>query len=90
LARAKKREKLDRVRRRVSMLDEAPVLATDIMTRDVAVVHPETSLLDAVKLMAERGISGVPVVDADGAVVGTLTEGDLLRWREGYTEKQAR
>jgi CBS domain-containing protein len=72
------------------MLDEAPVVATDIMTRDVAVVHPETSLLDAVKLMAKRRISGVPVVNTGGAVVGMLTEGDLLRWREGYTEKQAR
>jgi CBS domain-containing protein len=71
------------------MLDEAPVLAADIMTRDVAVVHPETSLIDAVKLMAGRRISGVPVVDTAGAVVGMLTEGDLLRWREGYTEKQA-
>ena len=71
------------------MLDEAPVLATDIMTRDVAVVHPETSLLEAVKLMAKRRISGVPVVDPGGGVVGMLTEGDLLRWREGYTEKQS-
>jgi CBS domain-containing protein len=80
---------LDGARRSIAMLDEAPVLAADIMTRDVAVVHRETSLLDAVKLMAQRRISGVPVVDADGDVVGMLTEGDLLRWREGYTEKQA-
>jgi len=72
------------------MLDENPVLAANIMTRDVAAVHPETPLLDAVKLMARRRISGLPVVDAGGAVVGVLTEGDLLRWREGYTEKQAR
>ena len=36
------------------MLDEAVVMAGDLMTRDVAVVHPETSLLEAVKLMACR------------------------------------
>jgi CBS domain-containing protein len=72
------------------MLDEAVFTAGDLMTRDVAVVHPETSLLDAVKLMAQRRISGVPVVDNDGNVVGVLSEGDLVRWHEGYNEKQAR
>jgi CBS domain-containing protein len=72
------------------MLDEALFTASDLMTRDVAVVHPETSLLDAVKLMAERRISGVPVLDDAGRIVGMLSEGDLVRWHEGYTERQAR
>src|ERR1700760_2152518 len=78
------------MRRRQQMLDEAVFTASDLMTRDVAVVHPETSLLDAVKLMAERRISGVPVLDDDGRIVGMLSEGDLVRWHEGYTERQAR
>lgn len=72
------------------MLDEALVTAGDVMTRDVAVVHPETSLLDAVKLMASRRISGVPVTDQRGAIVGMLSEGDLVRWHEGYSERQMR
>ena len=72
------------------MLDEAVVTAGELMTRDVAVVHPETSLMEAVKLMARREISGMPVLDAAGAIVGMITEGDLVRWHEGYTEKQAR
>jgi CBS domain-containing protein len=72
------------------MLDEAAFTAADLMTRDVAVVHPETSLLDAVKLMAHRRISGMPVVDDAGTIVGILSEGDLVRWHEGYTERQAR
>ena len=72
------------------MLDEAVFTAGDLMTRDVAVVHPETSLLDAVKLMARRHLSGMPVVDAKGAIVGMLSEGDLVRWHEGYTDRQAR
>lgn len=71
------------------MLDEAVVTAADIMTRDVATVHPETSLLDAVKLMAGRRISGMPVLDEAGSLVGMVTEGDLVRWHEGYTERQA-
>ncbi len=72
------------------MLDEAVFTAADLMTRDVAVVHPETSLLEAVKLMAKRRISGVPVVDDAGSIVGVMSEGDLVRWHEGYTERQAR
>jgi CBS domain-containing protein len=72
------------------MLDEAVFTAGDLMTRDVAVVHPETSLLEAVKLMAQRHISGVPVVDDAGSILGMLSEGDLVRWHEGYTEHQAR
>lgn len=72
------------------MLDEAVFTAGDLMTRDVAVVHPETSLLEAVRLMARRRISGMPVVDDHGAIVGMISEGDLVRWHEGYTDRQAR
>ena len=72
------------------MLDEAVFTAGDLMTRDVVAVHPDTPLLDAVKLMATRKISGVPVVDDDGTIVGMMSEGDLVRWHEGYTERQAR
>ena len=72
------------------MLDEAVFTAGDLMTRDVAVAHPETTLLNVVKLMASRRISGVPGVDDDGVVVGMLTEGDLVRWHEGYTPNDRR
>ena len=72
------------------MLDEASVTAGDIMTRDEAVVHPEMSLLQAVKLMVQRRISGMPVVDDSGTIVGIISEGDLVRWHEGYNERQAR
>lgn len=72
------------------MLDEAMFTAGDLMTRDVAVVHPETSLLDAVKQMAQRRISGMPVVDKESKIVGMISEGDLVRWHEGYTVRQAR
>jgi CBS domain-containing protein len=72
------------------MLDETVFTAGDLMTRDVAVVHPETSLLEAVKLMARRRISGMPVVDDAGTILGIISEGDLVRWHEGYSERQAR
>jgi CBS domain-containing protein len=58
------------------------------MTREVAVVTPETSLAKAVRLLSDRGISGLPVVDAEGRLVGMLTEGDLIRWHDGFRDKQ--
>jgi CBS domain-containing protein len=73
-----------------NMLDEAKFLARDIMTSDVVVVHPESTLLEAVELMASRGISGVPVVDKHGMLVGMLSEADLLRWHEGFSKRQMR
>jgi CBS domain-containing protein len=73
-----------------SMLDDAKFLASDIMTRDVVVVHPESTLLAAVKLMASRRISGLPVVDEHGTLVGMMSEGDVLGWHEGFSEREAR
>src|ERR1700761_8550279 len=73
-----------------NMLDEAKFLARDIMTSDVAVVHPESTLLEAVELMASSGISGVPVVDQHGMLVGMLSEADLLRWHEGFSKHEMR
>ena len=72
------------------MLDETVFTAGDLMTRDVTTVHPDATLLQAVKLMAERHVSGLPVVDDAGTVLGMICEGDLVRWHEGYTERQAR
>lgn len=65
------------------MFDESAYRARDLMTRDIAVVHPETPLRRAVQIMADRHLSGLPVVDARGALLGMLTEGDLIRWQEG-------
>src|SRR4051812_27531662 len=72
----------------VSMLDDAKVLASDIMTRDVAVVHPKTTLLAVVELMASRSVGGLPVVDDQGTIVGMISESDLLRWHEGFSERE--
>lgn len=60
--------------------------AREVMQRDVATVTPETSLGEAIELMLARRISGLPVVDAAGAVIGILTEGDLLRRVETGTQ----
>jgi CBS-domain-containing membrane protein len=49
-----------------------------VMTRDVITVAPETPVREAARLMADHGVSGLPVVDAEGKVVGMVSEGDLI------------
>jgi CBS domain-containing protein len=62
--------------------------AADVMTRRIVSVPPEASIAEAVRTMLEHGISGLPVVDADGEVAGIITEGDLLRRSETGTERK--
>ncbi len=50
----------------------------DIMSIDVLTVSPEESLKAAARLMVERGVSGLPVVNAEGKLVGIITEADFL------------
>jgi CBS domain-containing protein len=59
----------------------------DIMTKDVISVQPEDHVAKAARLMLQYHISGLPVVDATGALVGIVTEGDFLRRSELGTEK---
>ncbi len=61
--------------------------AADVMTGDVVTVRDDTPVLQVVRLLLARGISGVPVVDDKAIVVGILSEGDLLRRAELGTEK---
>lgn len=59
----------------------APMLSTveEVMARDVIAVHPDTSLRTAAELMLEHGISGMPVVDEEGQLVGMLSKTDVVR-----------
>jgi CBS domain-containing protein len=50
----------------------------DVMTQPVLSVSPETALQDAVQLISDHHISGLPVVDGEGALVGELSEQDLM------------
>ncbi|HXQ54128.1 MAG TPA: CBS domain-containing protein [Stellaceae bacterium] len=61
--------------------------AADVMKHRVVTVGPEATIAEAAKLMLHHGISGLPVVSATGALVGMVTEGDLLRRAETGTER---
>ncbi|MEO8890710.1 MAG: CBS domain-containing protein [Coleofasciculaceae cyanobacterium] len=53
----------------------------DVMSHDPIMVQPETPIKDAIKLLAERRLSGLPVVDQAGKLVGVISETDLL-WQQ--------
>lgn len=57
----------------------SPLTAGDIMTRSLVTATETTLIPAAIKLMLERHVSGLPVVDSAGGIVGIFTEGDLLR-----------
>jgi len=61
--------------------------ASDVMTRNVLSVRPEATIAEAIRLMLDNRISGLPVLDETGRLVGILTEGDLLRRGETGTER---
>ena len=60
------------------------VRARDIMTQDVLTIGPAASIHDAARLLSEYNISGAPVVDDSGRMIGLVTEADLLG-KEGKT-----
>jgi CBS domain-containing protein len=69
----------------------ARMKAVDVMTRDVVSIVPDASIMEAVRLMLQHRISGLPVVDASGRLQGVVTEGDFLRRAEtGTARKRSR
>src|ERR1700738_3415145 len=71
---------------KIEELDERhlPVTALDVMTADPVTFSPDTSVHEAAQSLAEHRISGAPVVDADGSIVGIVSEYDLIA-RTGTT-----
>jgi CBS domain-containing protein len=62
--------------------------AKDVMTRNVITIAPDASVFELLRLMLQHRISGLPVVDRAGSVVGIVTEGDFLRRAETGTERK--
>lgn len=58
-----------------------PKTVADVMSHDPIVVRPETPLNEAIQILAEKRISGLPVVNDAGELVGIVSETDLM-WQE--------
>lgn len=54
------------------------MIASDIMTRKVCTIHPEASVQEVAQLLSREHISGAPVVNADGMIIGIVTEADII------------
>ena len=75
--------------------------ACDIMSKPVVSVHPDTPLREVARLMLDKGITAVTVIDDNGAPIGIVSEGDLIRperaarearrqsWLEVFAEGEA-
>ncbi len=62
--------------------------ASDVMTRNVISANPDATVLQAARQMLQHHISGLPVINKAGELVGVLSEGDFLRRRETRTERR--
>ena len=60
----------------------------DVMTRKVLSIESTANVLQAINSMLQNRISGLPVVNEDGVLVGMVTEGDFLRRTETATERR--
>jgi len=62
------------------------MLAKDVMTTAVLTARPDTDVRDIAKMLLERRISAVPIVDTQGKLCGIVSEGDLINRSESETE----
>ena len=62
----------------------------DIMTKGAICVHKGTSIFEAIEIMVNNGISGVPVVEEDMTLVGILCEQDVLRLLHTHEQERDR
>src|SRR5262245_55635647 len=62
--------------------------ASDVMVSNVITVGPDASILDVADLLLRNRISAVPVVGANGEIVGIVSEGDLINRPESETERR--
>src|SRR5258708_36697358 len=54
------------------------MIARDIMTRKVYTISPEASVQETAQLLSQKSISGVPVCDKDGRIIGIVTEAEII------------
>jgi CBS domain-containing protein len=64
--------------------------AKDIMTKQVVCIRKDTPILEAIQLMADNNITGIPVTEDDLTLVGMLSEQDVLRLFHTYDDEKDR
>jgi CBS domain-containing protein len=64
--------------------------AKDIMTKQVVCIKKDTPIFEAIRLMADNNITGIPVVEDDRTLVGMLSEQDVMRLFHTYEDEKDR
>ena len=62
--------------------------AREVMTKDVVSVRPDTPIRQVARVLAEHGISAVPVIEENGALIGMVSEGDLIGGAEAERDRR--
>lgn len=65
------------------------LVAADVMQRDMVTVTPSDTLRDALTLMTENHVTGLPVMDARSRCIGLITASDILGFEEEHAEERA-
>ncbi len=76
----------NQVENETAVLQEAAMKADEVMTKRVISIESHASIVQAIRTMLKNRISGLPVLDRRGKLVGVITEGDLLHRHEIGTE----
>lgn len=54
--------------------------ARDVMTREVITIGPDATLAETIKVLVEKKISGMPVINTGGEIIGIISEKDILNF----------
>jgi CBS domain-containing protein len=65
------------------------VTAADLMQRDIVAISPDDTLRDALALMTENHVTGLPVMDGKSRCVGLITASDILNYEEEHANNSA-
>src|SRR4051812_41015010 len=61
-----------------------PTVAADLMQRDIVTVSPDSTLREALALMTQNHVAGLPVMDGNGRCVGLITASDVLNYEDEH------
>ncbi|MFD8910989.1 CBS domain-containing protein [Streptomyces sp. NPDC059575] len=72
-------DRLTQLRRMADLAKAGAVTAGELMSTPAVTVHADATLPEAARIMAVKGVKRLPVIDAQGALVGVVSRGDLLK-----------
>ncbi len=64
--------------------------AKDVMTKKVICIGKDTPIVEAIRLMANKNVTGIPIVEDDMTLIGILSEQDVLRLFHTFDEEKSR